>query len=177
MKSVILDCGHGTHSRDVGVCSERLGMHEADLVRDIAILTQHDLSLMGISSVILDTGSYKERQSDWRVGVADLWVSIHIDAQTSKNPYALGLGRTDTLDLAERVVRSYAQHAIISRSEVGLAGSSLWPRGLVCFGAASCPAILLELGSLNHPVHDRLWKTPGIPAGALAEAIYHVLQD
>jgi N-acetylmuramoyl-L-alanine amidase len=166
--TIILDCGHGTSAKDVGAVAR--GRREKDVVREIVGHAEDYLRVLKCTPHVLLSGSYASRQADPRAVTADLWVSVHCDVQASKRPYVLGLGRKDTTDLARRLATEYGGLAEVDRVESGEAGSALWPRGLVCFGAAPCPAVLLELGSLAHSEHDRLWLRADITGRALAEA-------
>jgi N-acetylmuramoyl-L-alanine amidase len=166
--TIILDCGHGTGPKDTGAVAR--GRREVDVVREVVAHARDYLAVLRCAVVVLSSGSYASRQADPRALTADLWVSVHCDVQASKRPYTLGLGRKDTTDLARRLATEFGGFAEVDRVESGEAGSSLWPRGLVCFGSAPCPAVLLELGSLAHSEHDRLWLRADITGRALAEA-------
>jgi N-acetylmuramoyl-L-alanine amidase len=171
--TIILDAGHGAKPGDVGAVAR--GRAEATVVREVVAYARTALADLRCAVVVLDRGSYASRQADPRAATADLWVSVHCDVQASRRPYALGLGRPDTADLARRLAIEYAGMAEVERVESGVAGSALWPRGLVCLGAP-CPAVLLELGSLTHSEHDRLWTRADLTGEALARACAAVVR-
>lgn len=170
--SVILDAGHGPGtSRPLGAVAR--GRREVDVVRAICEEAAGALAAAGISVRVFADGPYHARQSDPLVATADLYLSVHCDVQPSKRPYALALALPVWLGPARQLAESYAEHAGIGRVEAGEPGSTAWPngRGLIASVHPAVPAMVLELGSLAHAEHDRLWMDAHGTGGALARAI------
>ena len=179
---VILDCGHGHGSRNpAGSRSPDGRRTEAAIVREVAFRAAGILAQRGVTVRIVDSGPYEDRQRAPLVGLADLYLAIHVDAgQPSRTPYALALYlRGDYEGRARAFVADYTRPLGL-RPEAGAIGPAPWgSRGVEClrYLPAHVPAWLVELGAIDNPAHDRLWTQAGLSlvADALAGAIVRAL--
>lgn len=166
--SVVLDIGHGPGSSNPnGATFGRFV--ERELVEDYVGAATEYLTQHGVSVAVVRHGPYRDRQTSWRVPMADLYVSCHVNSvrKLPRTPYALGLyNDTNHAIVCAEVIAGFASHVRIDRYLMGLTGSPEWPRGAVCIEHVTpeVPAMVFEPFILNHPGHAKFRQGFGLEA-------------
>lgn len=169
--TIVVDPGHG--GSDPGTIGSK-GSFEKDVVLDIALYLGEYLVQGGAQVVYTrDTDKYVsifERPEIAKKAGAHLFVSVHVNSHIEK-----GVARgTETLyrakDPVSQVLARSVQDELVKA--ITLIDRRIWARDdLAIFNGTDIPAILVEVGFLDHPDEEILLKAPGFQKVA-AEGIY-----
>ncbi len=173
--TVVVDPGHG--GSDPGAIGFQ-GTFEKDVNLAIGLYLGEFLSQAGAKVVYTrDRDIYVsifERPEIARQADADLYVSIHANAHIERGK-ARG---TETLyrakDLASEILARTVQNEVVKA--ITLADRRIWGRDdLAVFNQTKMPAILVEVGFLDHPDEEVLLRAPGFQRVA-AQGIYNGIE-
>lgn len=172
--TIIIDPGHG--GKDPGAISADQSIYEKELALNTALLLKSRLEDAG-SNIILTRQQDVYVSLDDRVAIshqhqADLFISLHYDAVEEANSMS---GTTSyyqvesNLELAQTINKYLITNGPLPNNGVRLANYQVLREN-------KQPAILLELGYMNHGVDTQVIDTPSYQS-TIVEAIYQALGE
>lgn len=172
--TIVIDAGHG--GRDPGAISSNNTIFEKDTALNTALLLRNRLQDAGTNVVMTRDADFTV-SLDERVNVshqhnADAFISLHYDAVEQANTMS---GTTtyyqldSNLELAQTINKYLAQNGPLPNNGVRLADYKV-------LRTNSQPAILLELGYMNHRIDTQHINTLSYQS-AVVEAIYQGLRE
>ena len=170
--TVLVDPGHG--GSDPGAIGYQ-GTFEKDVNLAICLYLGEFLSQAGAKVVYTrETDVYVsifERPAIANQANADLYISVHSNAHinrgTARGTETLYRGKDPASELLARTVQDEVVKAIT------LANRRVWGReDLAVFNQTAMPAIMVEVGFLDHPDEELLLRSAGFQKVA-AQGIYH----
>lgn len=170
--TIVVDPGHG--GSDPGTIGYQ-GTFEKDVNLAIALFLGEFLSQAGARVVYTrNTDVYVsifERPEIAAKANADLYVSVHANASLNKG----SVRGTETLyrakDPVSEVFARTVQEELVN--SITLANRRIWGRDdLAVFNNTRMPAIMVEVGFLDHPDEEVLLRAPGFQEAA-AQGIYN----
>lgn len=172
--TIVIDAGHG--GNDSGAISANKSIYEKDLTLDTAILLKNRLEDAG-TNVILTRNKEHYVSLDERVSIsqqnnADAFISLHYDAVEQSDTMS---GTTtyyqieSNLDLAQTVNKYLKNQGTLPNNGVRTADYKVLREN-------TQPAILLELGYMNHHMDTKLINSSSYQA-TIVEAIYQGLTE
>lgn len=172
--TIVVDAGHG--GNDPGAISANQKIYEKDLALNTALLLKSRLEDAG-SNVILTRQQDVYISLDDRVAIshqhnADAFISLHYDAMEQANTMS---GTTTyyqvdaNLELAQTINKYLKTNGPLPNNGVRLAD-------YLVLRENKQPAILLELGYMNHTHDTQVIDTPSYQA-TIVEAIYQALGE
>ncbi len=175
-KRIVLDPSHG--GSDTGVSVD--GVHEADLVWDLATRLEGRLSVVGVTTSLTrgpsNTSTDEQRAQFANNQRADLVLSLHLDSASS--PHSNGVatyfygGRETSSSLGERLA-DLVQREIVART--ALLDGHIHAKNWELLRLTRMPAVWVELGYLSSPV-DRAKILDPLFRDVVAEAILVAVQ-
>jgi len=144
---VVIDPGHG--GTDPGAVGPT-GLKEKYVAWQIACMVADILMQYGIEIIFTRAGDERANESK-----ADFFVSIHINS--ASNPKATG---TETFAYKAGVEGDRLAHSIQSNlvQAIGLANRGVKYNSLQVVRETTMPACLVEVGFINNPVEEQLFK-------------------
>lgn len=155
-KVITLDAGHG--GNDSGALSTSKKVREKDLTLDITRAIAAELTREG-ATVILTRNSdvripLKERAEIANESSSDIFVSVHINSNKVSNARAGSMTFYHKSETMGRILATCLQAEIgkiASPPGIGVrSDSTLYQSGLAVLRYSRMPAVLLELGFINH---------------------------
>jgi N-acetylmuramoyl-L-alanine amidase len=175
-KRIIIDPSHG--GSDTGVSVD--GIHEADLVWDLATSLEGRLSVVGVTTSLTrgpnNTSTDEQRAQFANNQRADLLLSLHLDSAPSPHhngvaTYYYG-GRETSSTLGERLA-DLVQREIVARTS--MLDAHIHAKNWELLRLTRMPAVWIELGYLSSPV-DRAQILDPLFRDVVAEAILVAVQ-
>lgn len=172
--TIVIDAGHG--GKDPGAISSNKKILEKDTALSTALLLRNRLQDAG-TNVVLTRDNDTNVSLDDRVTIshqhnADAFISLHYDAVDIPNSMSgttTYYQRDDHFDLAQTINQYLAQNGPLPNNGVRLADYRV-------LRLNKQPAILLELGYMNHSIDTQHIDTLSYQS-AVVEAIYQGLRE
>lgn len=172
--TIVIDAGHG--GNDSGAISADKTIYEKDLTLDTAILLKNRLEDAGTNVILTRNQDYyvslNERVNVSQENNADAFISLHYDAVEQAGTMS---GTTtyyqieNNLDLAQTVNKYLKNQGTLPNNGVRTADYKVLREN-------TQPAILLELGYMNHQMDTKLINSSSYQA-TIVEAIYQGLTE
>lgn len=172
--TIVIDAGHG--GKDPGAISSNKKILEKDAALSTALLLRNRLQDAG-TNVVLTRDNDTNVSLDNRVTIshqhnADAFISLHYDAVDIPNSMSgttTYYQRDDHFDLAQTINQYLSQNGPLPNNGVRLADYRV-------LRLNKQPAILLELGYMNHSIDTQYIDTLSYQS-AVVEAIYQGLRE
>lgn len=172
--TIVVDAGHG--GKDPGAISSDEKIHEKDIALSTALLLRNRLQDAG-TNVVLTREQDVHLSLDGRVNIshqhkADAFISLHYDAVEKANTMSgttTYYQKDGNLELAHTINQYLAQNGPLPNNGVRLADYRV-------LRTNNQPAILLELGYMNHSIDTQHIQTLSYQS-AVVEAIYQGLRE
>lgn len=165
-KIVVVDAGHG--GGDTGAKSPDRSVYEKDLTLSVAKQLAEKLSREG-ATVLMTRKSdllipLKERPEIGNRNQAELFVSVHINSNTRANSSSGGITFYHAQDPVSMLLAECIQSEIAKVSGMPSLGvwsdTRIYDTGFAVLRYAKMPAVLLELGFINHRSDRAILTTP-----------------
>lgn len=166
-KTIVVDAGHGGH--DTGAKSPGRDTLEKDLTLGIAKLLSHRLAGQGATVIMTRKTDVfiplKERSEIANRSTADLFVSVHINSSRSPEKTSGGITFYHANDPIGQVLADCVQSEIGKASGIPSIGTwsdtRIYGTGFAVLRYAKMPAILIEVGFINHTFDRSKMVTSG----------------
>jgi N-acetylmuramoyl-L-alanine amidase len=180
-KVVVVDAGHG--GDDTGARSPDKSVNEKDLTLAIAKLLTTQLAHEGATVIMTRKTDVriplKERSEVANRNLADFFVSVHINSNTVANRTSGGITFFHKQDPLGRLLADCIQGEIAKVSGIPNMGTwsdqRIYDSGFAVLRYSQMPAVLLELGFINHSFDRKRMRTAEFQQ-AVAKAVVRGLK-